>query len=244
MLPIGTKPAIQWAIEEVARVGITSAIVVINPEKHTLRRFLEGNLDTAYFGIDAVDRWISLLEKVSITIAVQPTPRGLGDALLRGWRAGEDDEFYLVYPDNVPIDPVAVFNSLEEPFRNSGKTCIAGKDDRPYYTGNNFLFFGSENNGAFKVSDVTSRTDNPPPKNSVVYRAAGRVMTGNDYFETLEQISTRGVKGELDDIHVYRELVEQDKLLAARPVCRFHDVGDPEGYKDAWLAYITGELEA
>lgn len=243
LAPIGTRPMIQWTLAEAAALGIESAVVVISPEKTQLQKFLEGDINPDLFGIDAVDEWMALREKLSITIALQPKPRGLGDALLRGWQAGDADSFYLMYPDNIVLYPENVYKSVMVPFEQHGSAVIACKADRPYFSGNHFIYFGDDVGDAFRVEKVTVRDDPPPKKKDVCHRGAGRVMVSREYFDALELIASEGVEGELDDIHAYNFLTERGRLLAAEPASIIHDGGTLEGYKDAWLAYITGELE-
>jgi UTP--glucose-1-phosphate uridylyltransferase len=243
MAPIGTRPVIQWTLEEAAAVGISSAVVVLSPDKPTLRAFLEGDIHPAYHGLDGIEEWMELREHLNITIALQPKPKGLGDALLRGWRAGEDDEFYLMYPDNLVLNGPAVFQSIVQPFEQTGLSCVACKEDRPYFHGGNYLYLGDENGSAYHIRRATSRSDDPPAETDLAYRAAGRILVTNEYFDVMDRLGNEGVEGELDDIHAYRVLAGRDRLLGVPPASVIHDIGSSEGYKDAWLAYITGELE-
>lgn len=238
LAPIGTKPAIQYTLEEALACGVTSAVVVVSPEKKSLWRFLDGDLSPSHSSHEEGAEWLHFLEKLPLTIAEQPEPLGLGDALLHGWRKGGGEQFYLMYPDNFVVNGAAVFENLNRPFRATGLTCVASKHDKPYFRGNNFVILGEEYEGGHRAIGFTSRNDPLPEAGKTFYRAAGRVLATNEYFQVLEEIQARGVQGELDDIHAYRALAEDGRILAVPPICEIHDTGCAEGYADAWRAYL------
>lgn len=244
LAPIGVKPTIHWTLAEAAAAGVESVVVVISPEKTALRRYLEGDFPPAYRDLASVRAWLELLETVPVTIALQPEPRGLGDALLRGWRAADEgDIFYLMYPDNVVPDPGDLFARLSTAFLTSGLTTVAGMPDRPYIRGNHWIHCGESFGTAHRARHFSQRHDPPPGIDDTVLRAAGRVLVTNEYFDVLEHLRGEGVTGELDDIHAYQVLAERQRILVVPTEQIIHDAGCPEGYQDAWLAYITGELE-
>lgn len=239
LAPIGTKPAIQHTLEEAFACGVSAAVVVVSPEKKSLMRFLEGDLSPSHRRVAQGADWLQFLEKMPLSIAEQPEPLGLGDALLRGWRQGSDEHFYLMYPDNYIVDGAAVFNSLITSFLATGLTCVACKRDKPYFRGNNFVILGAEHGEAYCATSFTRRDDPRPAEGAVFYRAAGRVLVTNEYFHMMEEIRAKGVQGELDDIHAYRSLAEKRRILAVPPVCEIHDTGCAEGYSDAWREFLN-----
>jgi UTP-glucose-1-phosphate uridylyltransferase len=245
LAPIGVKPAIHWTIAEAAAAGVESAVVVISPEKTSLRRYLEGDFPPAYRELEGVRAWMELLETVPLTIALQPEPRGLGDALLRGWRAADEgDIFFLMYPDNIVPDPGDLFARLSAAFLSCGLTTVAGMPDRPYIRGNHWIHCGEPFGPGRRARRFSQRQDPPPGADDTVLRAAGRVLVTNEYFDILERLCSEGVNGDLDDIHAYQVLAERQRIIVVPTGQVIHDAGCPEGYQDAWLAYITGELMA
>jgi len=63
LVPIGTRPAIQWVLEEAVQAGISGAVVVLSPHKRSLRSFLEGYQRTAYADFEESRKWQALLER-------------------------------------------------------------------------------------------------------------------------------------------------------------------------------------
>jgi UTP--glucose-1-phosphate uridylyltransferase len=84
LLPLGGKPLIAHALAEAARAGFEGAIVVLSPAKRQLREFLAGDM-----------------LPLPVEIAIQPEPRGIGDAVLRSWPGGPVG---VLLPDDVVLE--------------------------------------------------------------------------------------------------------------------------------------------
>ena len=243
LAPIGTKPAIQWTLEEAAVNGISSVIVVSNRAKTALSEFLTGEFPREFRNKPGVKEWLAFRDKLDIKVTYQEKMKGLGDAFLCAYKVCNDDEFYLMYPDNVLLDGKKMFDKLKRPFYETGFTTVATQADQRYWSGNHYLFLGEAVSGAHYLERASSRNDPDPEEGSLYYRAAGRVLCTREYFETLKSIQEQGVAGELDDIHAYRQLAARKRLLAIEPASVIHDSGCIEGYRDLWSAYLSGEFK-
>jgi UTP--glucose-1-phosphate uridylyltransferase len=239
LLPIGTRPIIQWVLEEALAVGAGAAVVVLSPHKRSLRSYLEGYQRPDY--AEESRRWQKLLEDLPLTIVEQRQPTGLGDAILRGREAAEDDECYLMYPDNIVTDGVALYDSLRRLFTESGLSCIACKDDKPYFGGNNFLVAGEERGEGRLVAAVTRREAQRPE--GTIWRAAGRVLVNDEYFGALAKARGGALGRELDDLDAYEPLLAEGRLLCLPPLTPIYDAGSIEGYCEAWEAMLAGRLK-
>ncbi|HUX07528.1 MAG TPA: sugar phosphate nucleotidyltransferase [Acidobacteriota bacterium] len=244
LVPLGTRPAIQWVLEEALAAGASCAVVVLSPHKRSLRLFLEGYQRPALAEYEESRRWHTLLERLPITVVEQPQPTGLGDALLRGREAaeasGREGPWYLMYPDNIVTDGLELFEALRRLYADSDLCCLACKDDKPYFGGNNFIVAGDGVSGGFRVAAVTRRDDPRPASDA--WRAAGRVLVSDDYFSALDKARAVAVGRELDDIDAYEQLATEGKLLCLPPKTRIYDVGCAEGYAEVWKAMLAGDL--
>jgi UTP--glucose-1-phosphate uridylyltransferase len=84
LLPLGGRPVLDHALAEAARAGFEAAVVVLSPAKHQIARFLsESDLP------------------LPVETVVQPTPLGVGDAVLRCWK---NEPVAVLLPDDVVLE--------------------------------------------------------------------------------------------------------------------------------------------
>jgi UTP--glucose-1-phosphate uridylyltransferase len=84
LLPLGGKPLIYHALAEGARAGFDGAIVVVSRTKHQLQEFLASHP-----------------LPLPVEIVIQPEPKGVGDAVLRGWPG---EPVAVLLPDDVVLE--------------------------------------------------------------------------------------------------------------------------------------------
>src|SRR2546425_8581234 len=108
LLPLGRKPLIHHALDEVERAGFTCATIVISPGKRSLRTYFEPDtaLDTLLLergdddGLGRLREATAIAERLHLSFVEQPSPAGLGDAVLVS-RAAGDEPFAVLLPDDV-----------------------------------------------------------------------------------------------------------------------------------------------
>ncbi len=86
LLPLGSKPAAQFIVEELHAIGIEDIIFVVSPHKVGIQE---------YFGHAACGG------DVRINYVFQETQKGLADAILRAEDAVEGDDFLVALGDSV-----------------------------------------------------------------------------------------------------------------------------------------------
>lgn len=90
LLPIGTRPLLEFALDEIVRAGIAEIVLVTARGKSAIEDFVED-----WCGRQRVD--------VRVAYVRQRAPRGLGDAVLCAEHLLHDGEFAVVLPDDVLI---------------------------------------------------------------------------------------------------------------------------------------------
>ena len=83
LLPVGTKPAIQWVLEEAVASGLHEIVIVISSDKELLRTYLtsDANLPSGPKH-GQPGQLVSLLQDVEIQFITQAVPSGLGLSLI------------------------------------------------------------------------------------------------------------------------------------------------------------------
>jgi len=104
MLPIGSKPLIQYAVEEAVASGIQEIVLVAPPGNTTIQEYFARNLSLEsllekrgrHQEAESI-RWLSRL--ADIRFAYQDQPLGLGHAVGCARQAVGDEPFALILPD-------------------------------------------------------------------------------------------------------------------------------------------------
>jgi UTP-glucose-1-phosphate uridylyltransferase len=88
LLPIGKYPAIHHILEETVAAGIKEVGIIISPEKHIIRNYVES-------------LWEPNNQDIHFKWIYQNFPKGVGDAILcaKDWMKGEP--IAVLYPDEI-----------------------------------------------------------------------------------------------------------------------------------------------
>jgi UTP--glucose-1-phosphate uridylyltransferase len=95
MLPVGRKPMIQHAVEEVVASGLDEVCIVIRRGKEIIRDYFRKAQASAHTDSE------QLIGSCEFTFLYQPEPLGLGDALLQARPFVGNDSFVMVIPDQL-----------------------------------------------------------------------------------------------------------------------------------------------
>jgi UTP--glucose-1-phosphate uridylyltransferase len=242
LLPIGTKPVIQFVVEEAAAAGIEEIILVCNRSKFSiadyfrpdegLNRFLSERGKTKE--LEELRRIESLAR---LSTAYQDQPLGLGHAILCAKQAVGDEPFLVMLPDVLIADGGSVSVRLIEEEKKNGGWGVALERVSPERAGLYGIIRGKEEDGIYRIDGAVEK----PKKNESPSDLAmlGRYLFPSEIFELLEK-QRPGVLGEI-------QLTDAiDALAKTKPgygiVCKseIFDVGTSEGFKKASV-YFAGE---
>jgi UTP--glucose-1-phosphate uridylyltransferase len=100
ILPLGTVPALQYILAECLRAGVERLVLVVNPEKEVLRRYLtpeplEAGAPPELVALE------EMLAKLDVVFVNQEEPLGLGHAVLMAEEAVAGAPFLLLLPDEL-----------------------------------------------------------------------------------------------------------------------------------------------
>lgn len=228
LLPVAGRPVLLRVAEECASAGITEVLVVTAPGKEELEEAL-----APLAGARGMPE--------RIEFAVQPSPRGLADAIRLGREFAGEDPLVVALPDNLyagarsgvqqvldgyrahRLNVVAVVEiSAAEAARRGPTSILDGAPD-----GSDFRIAGIPPKGP---SDATFDTAGA----ASAFTAVGRYVFLPEVFGAIDEVERGLAPGkELDDIPVMRRLLEAGRLIGRRIEGRFLDVGIPGGYEEA-----------
>jgi UTP--glucose-1-phosphate uridylyltransferase len=226
ILPVGLRPILHWTLDEAADAGLLRAIIVTNPHKPLLEaaaRNYEGPLELEF--------------------VPQDHPRGLGDALLRARDHLAGSPFLAILPDNLftgPNPTAAVASTFRATRLATVLLAEVVRDQATAKGPTGRATIRSEDDGSIRVTDVADK-------------GAGRFDTGGDaaavtpigrmafpagILEEFDEVGRGLPPGvELDDVPVLQRLARRNALAGVISRAEFFDVGVPEGYRDAVMAF-------
>ena len=88
LVPLGRYPAIHYVLEEAVAAGIREIGIIISKTKQLIRTYVE-------------DVWMVNHQEIQIMWFYQPSPRGVGDALLCAKEWVQDEPTAVLYPDEI-----------------------------------------------------------------------------------------------------------------------------------------------
>lgn len=106
ILPLIDKPVLQYIIEEAALSGIKEIILVISPEKKSIKDYFQPNKKLEYFlRVREKKQWLSEIQKINqlpkIIYRYQKKPLGIADAILKAKDRIKNQPFALFFADDV-----------------------------------------------------------------------------------------------------------------------------------------------
>ncbi|MGA1678304.1 MAG: UTP--glucose-1-phosphate uridylyltransferase GalU [Candidatus Nanopelagicales bacterium] len=192
MLPVVDKPAIQYVVEEAVAAGLLDLLFVTGRTKRALEDHFDDNpeLEAALGNKDKTN----LLEAVrhpaglaAVHYVRQGTPKGLGDAVLRGKEHVGDNPFAVLLGDDLIEDRDYVLPKMIETQQKYGGSVVLLME----VPENEISLYGCAQVKATDDSQVVQITDlveKPEIKNAPSNLAViGRYIFSPKVFEILEQ---------------------------------------------------------
>ncbi|MGA1592720.1 MAG: UTP--glucose-1-phosphate uridylyltransferase GalU [Candidatus Nanopelagicales bacterium] len=192
MLPVVDKPAIQYVVEEAVAAGLLDLLFVTGRTKRALEDHFDDNpeLEAALGNKDKTN----LLEAVrhpaglaAVHYVRQGTPKGLGDAVLRGKEHVGDNPFAVLLGDDLIDDRDYVLPKMIETQQKFGGSVVLLME----VPENEISLYGCAQVKATDDSQVVQITDlveKPEIKNAPSNLAViGRYIFSPKVFEILEQ---------------------------------------------------------
>jgi len=233
LLPVVDRPIIQYAVEEMARAGISQICIVMSHGHGAIADHFSPAPELEAV-LEAAGKWELLAEVrapealADIFYVQQPRPLGLGHAVLCAQDFVGDEAFAVLLPDEM-FDPSGNFLSgLLDVFEDRRSSVIAGLEvpveDISCY-------------GAIEMEDPTSDplrilslVEKPPPTEAPSNLAiVGRYVLEPRIFDVLAKLQP-GALGEIQLTDALDVLAHEGRLLGRRYEGRRWDVGNKQGF--------------
>jgi UTP--glucose-1-phosphate uridylyltransferase len=240
MLPILTKPLLQYGVEEALSAGISNMAIVTGRGK----RAIEDHFDNS-FELDAqlkgtskdkhLDEIRNIIEKATFTYVRQKEILGLGHAILSGEPLIGDEPFAVILADDLCVNygGDSVISQMLKIYNQYQCSIIAIQDVPLDQVHNYGIINGSllgNSNDIYLIDDMVEKPgiDESPSNMAII----GRYIITPDIFKILHNIKP-GKNREIQITDALLTQAKQGKVIAYKFKGKRFDCGSLKGYLDA-----------
>ena len=244
MLPIGGRPMISYAIQEVLLSGLEEVYIIINSRKDTLRRYLESE-DVMR---DLREGNSQNVPPLYLAFIEQPTSAGSGDAIYRARDLIGDDPFALMMPDFIFFGDTPAFGQLIPLYERLGYDVVGllllRREETAGFGNVGIIQGGESEPGIVSVRSLSGKVPGTLiiKEDEHILKAVPRWILGPHFFSYLEKIKG---KGEWDDTPALQLLCKEREVRGTVLESRGFDVGNPVGYEaaEAFASHLDAGVE-
>jgi len=242
MLPIMSKPLVEYAIDEALDANIDSMIMVINEQKELIRDYFASNSYLDEHLRNKKNPLIDLNQKISackFIFTYQKNMLGLGNAIFQAKKFCRTDRFAVILPDDLCFnDNSNVLKQMRDLSNLYPKHCIIAIEE---VSSNDVEKYGIIDGKVDKfrkdIFHVENLIEKPSPAEAPSNLAIiGRYLLTPDIFTAIENISADN-NGEIQITDALLELARKGRVIAYKFKGKRFDCGSPKGFNQA-IRYI------
>jgi len=239
MLPILTKPLIQYGVEEAVVAGIKTIAVVSGRGK----RAIEDHFDISYELEHQIkggskeallDEIRALITQCTFSYTRQVEMKGLGHAILTGETLIGDEAFAVVLADDLCYnEDKGVLEQMIEVYEKYQCSVVAIEEVPMDQTDKYGVIAGKLVDGTDDTYRITDMVEKPDPKDAPSNLAIiGRYILTPDIFDILRETKP-GKGGEIQITDALLEQAKQGKVIAYKFKGKRFDCGSVDGFVEA-----------
>ena len=238
MLPVLTKPLLQYGVEEAISAGMDTMAIVTGRGK----RAIEDHFDRSYELENQIDgtpkeclmtEIRAIVQDYTFSYTRQVEMKGLGHAILTGQTLIGDEPFAVVLADDLcDNDRDSVLTQMTNIHSKYPDCCIVAVEEIPLEDTNKYgVISGTTiDNNLFKVDNMVEK---PEPKDAPSNLAIiGRYILIPEIFDVIKDTKP-GKGGEIQITDALLTLAKQDKVLAYKFDGVRFDCGSIDGFVKA-----------
>ena len=248
MLPILTKPLLQYAVEEALGANITNMAIVTGRGKRSIEDHFDDSIElevqlrgtSKEHYLDTINK---LITSATFTYARQREMRGLGDAILTGQPLIGNEAFAVSLADDLcHIENKSILDIMIRIYNQYNCSIIAIQEVANNQVQNYGIIDGSLIRGTDNLYKVNSMVEKPnleeSPSNLAII---GRYILTPDIFEIIKQ-TKKDNTGEIQLTSALLTQAKKGKVIAFNYTGKRFDCGSVEGYIEAtnYFAKLNG----
>ena len=246
MLPVLTKPLIQYGVEEAIEAGMDTMAIVTGRGK----RAIEDHFDINYELEDQIngsskEEYLkeirSVIEKCTFSYTRQIEMKGLGHAILTGQTLIGNEPFAVILADDLcdNSDGNGVLSQMVEIYEQYPDHCIVAVEEVPKEDVNKYGIVEIEEvkdkklniqHSTFKITNMVEKPSlSDAPSNLAII---GRYILTPDIFDIINQTKP-GKGGEIQITDALLTMAKEGKVLAYKFKGQRFDCGSIDGFVEA-----------
>ena len=246
MLPVLTKPLIQYGVEEAIAAGMDTMAIVTGRGK----RAIEDHFDISYelehqIKGTSKEHFLAeireVIEKCTFSYTRQIEMKGLGHAILSGETLIGKEPFAVLLADDLcDNNDIGILSQMVEVYEKYQCSIVAIQEVPKEQTNKYGVIAGNEiEEGLFMIKDMVEK---PEPKNAPSNLAIiGRYILTPDIFEIIKDTKP-GKGGEIQITDALLEQANRGMVLGYKFKGKRFDCGSVEGFVEATNYYAKKTL--
>ncbi len=240
LLPLGTRPAIEYIVEEAVGAGIREVVLITARGKEAILDHFDRHrdLEKALEAKGATEMLESVMrpsEMVKVVAVRQGLPLGLGHAVLMARELVGRRPFAVLLPDDIIDAPRPALAQIAQKQGRMG--ALAVMEVTPEEVSRYGIVAGDHvTDGVVRIRQMVEK----PPVEKAPSRLAviGRYILPPEIFDYLEKIP-RGSGGEIQLTDAIQAMIQDGaEVHGVTFEGRRYDTGNPVGYVQAGVAYM------
>ena len=248
MLPIMTKPLIQYGVEEALESGCNTMAIVTGRGK----RSIEDHFDISYelehqIKGSSKEHYLNeireLINRCTFTYTRQVEMKGLGHAILTGKSLIGDEPFAVILADDLcDSKDESVLTQMIKVYEKYGCCVVAIEEVPKEDTSKYGVIAGHLVDESSDTYRVETMVEKPDPKDAPSNLAIiGRYILTPDIFDIIENTKA-GKGGEIQITDALLEMAKQGKVIAYKFKGRRFDCGSVDGFVEATNYFYEKEV--
>jgi UTP--glucose-1-phosphate uridylyltransferase len=251
MLPILTKPLIQYGVEEAMSAGMTTMAMVTSKYKKAIQNHFEPHEDIKSSIKDTVkellcDELTNIMDQCTFTYAEQGQMLGLGHAIYTGKPLIDNEPFAVILPDDLCTNEGdSVLLQMIKLYKQHPDCCIVAIEEVPMTEVDRYGVIDGDllenSNDAYRVKSMVEK---PSPADAPTNLAIiGRYILTPEIFDVLESTAP-DKNGEIQITDALMTLAKEGKVIAYKFQGTRYDCGSVRGFVEATneFAHVQGIL--
>ena len=239
MLPILTKPLLQYGVEEVLSAGITNMAIVTGRGKRAIEDHFDNEFELELHLRGASKEFYlkeikEVIKKSTFTYVRQKKMLGLGHAILTGEPLIGDEPFAVVLADDLcDCNENGVISQMIEVYNQYQCSVVAIEEVPIHHTNKYGIIAGNLIDNSSNTYQVTDMVEKPEEKDALSNMAIiGRYILTPDIFHILKNIKP-DKNGEIQITDALLIQAKQGKVVAHKFQGKRFDCGSIKGYLEA-----------